>query len=86
MTIEILPVGILIHCSARALREAGFSTERLNQTAALALAERALRSAQQFLPACPEVHLFSSKEELLIFVRSVFSCHGNFYPEFFAFS
>ena len=86
MTVEILPAGILIHCSARALHEAGLRAEGLNQDMALALAERALAPAKQPLPACPEVQLFSSDGELLIFVRSLLSCKGNFCSDFFAIS
>lgn len=78
MLVQTLSSGIVIHCSTAELQALGYAPVDLNRETALVLIERALSPSTEQLPAYPELQLFSTEHEVLIFVRSIIPESSSF--------
>lgn len=69
MFVQKLTQGLLVYFTMDELSREGLSAETVNKETLLPLIEKALHAGSETLPAYPELQLFQSTEELLIFVR-----------------
>ncbi len=71
MLVQTFSSGLMIRCSRDELERNGIPFEPFDQRAALALVKKALAPARHPLPPHPELQLFVSRTEILIFVHAL---------------